>query len=159
MPKVVVDTNKIISALLRESTVRRILFNPRLIVLLPEYVLDEINEHRERLLESVPEEALNLLLTKLIERAHVVSMKDVDDEIRERAIRIAENFDIDDYLFIAVAIKYNAIIWTNDKKLIRHGLTSGEYIAVDTWGLRRLLSGEELATVLEKLRRKYLATG
>lgn len=63
-----------------------------------------------------------------------------------------------DYPFIAVAMSHNAIIWTNDKELIRHGLVSGEYIAVDTWAIEKLIGGEKLANLLEKLKEKHLTT-
>ena len=61
MLKVVVDTNKVIAALLREGRVRRVLLHPGLEVLLPKYVLEEIKEHREEIVRKVPEEALDLL--------------------------------------------------------------------------------------------------
>ncbi len=58
MLKVVVDTNKVIAALLREGRVRRILFHPGLEVLLPKYVLEEIKKHREEILQKVPWQSL-----------------------------------------------------------------------------------------------------
>jgi predicted nucleic acid-binding protein len=155
MLRVVVDTNKIIAVLLREGRVRRLLFHPGLEILLPEYVLDEIEEHREEITRRVPREALDLLLAKLSRRARVVRVKDVDKETTEHARRIAEEFDPDDYPFIAVSIEYNAPIWTNDKELIRHGLTCGEYLAIDTWAIEKLLEGRSMAKLLQELRRKY----
>ena len=44
----VVDTNKIIAALLREGRARRILFHPGLEILLPEYVLEEMRSTAAR---------------------------------------------------------------------------------------------------------------
>ena len=95
MLRVVVDTNKVIAALLREGRVRRILFYPGLEILLPEYVLEEIEEHREEITRRVPGEALDLLLAKLARRAHVVSVEGVDRETLERARRVAESFDLE----------------------------------------------------------------
>ncbi len=158
MLRVVVDTNKIIAALLREGRVRRIFFHPGLEVLLPEYVLEEIAEHREEITRRVPGEALDLLLAKLARRVRVITVEEVDEGILERARRVAKSFDLDDYPFIAAAMSCNAIIWTNDKDLIRQGLVSGEYIAVDTWAVEKLLGGEKLANLLGKLKEKYLTT-
>ena len=54
MLKVVVNTNKVIASLLRNGKARRLLFHLALEVLLPKYVLEEINEHRKYLEEKVP---------------------------------------------------------------------------------------------------------
>ena len=104
----------------------------------------------------MPAEALDLLLAKLAHRARIVSVEEVGNEVIEKARRLAKSFDIDDYPFIAVALRYNAIIWTNDKELIRHGLISGEYIAIDTQLIEKLLVGENLLNPVQELRRKYL---
>ncbi len=56
MLRVVVDTNKVIASLLRNGKARRLLFHLALLeVLLPKYVLEEINEHRKYLEEKVPQ--------------------------------------------------------------------------------------------------------
>ena len=47
-------------------------------------------------------------------------------------------------------------LWTGDKALIRRGLETGEYIAVDTEGVELLLRGESLDSVLERIKKKYL---
>ena len=106
----------------------------------------------------MPAEALDLLLAKLARRARIVGVEDVDAETIKRARRLAESFDLDDYPFIAVAMEHDAIIWANDKELIRHGLMSGEYIAVDTHAIEKLLGGENLANLLRELKKKYTAT-
>jgi len=53
-----------------------------------------------------------------------------DEKYIQMAKKIANEFDLDDFPFIALALKLNAPIWTNDK--IIHGLKSEEYLAVDT---------------------------
>ena len=155
MLKVVVDTNKIIAALLREGRVRRVLLHPGLEVLLPKYVLEEIKEHREEIAQKVPEEALDLLLAKLSRKVRVVSVKEVSARAFQQALKIAKGFDPDDYPFIAVSLGFDAPIWTNDKNLIEHGLESKEYTAIDTWAVEKLLEGKNLVKILQELRRKY----
>ena len=155
MLKVVVDTNKVIAALLREGRVRRVLLHPGLEVLLPKYVLEEIREHREEIVQKVPKEALDLLLAKLSRKARVVSVKEVSVRILQQALKIAKGFDLDDYPFIAVSLGFDAPIWTNDKDLIRRGLKSREYTAMDTWAIEKLLEGKNLVKIMQELRRKY----
>ncbi len=155
MLKVVVDTNKIIAALLREGRVRRVLLHPGLELLLPKYVLEEIKEHREEIVQKVPEEALDLLLEKLSTKIRVVSVEEVSERTLQQALKIAGGFDPDDYPFIAVSLGFDAPIWTNDKNLIKHGLESKEYTAIDTWAVEKLLEGKNLVKILQELKRKY----
>lgn len=57
------------------------------------------------------------------------------------AHNICSNFDPKDTPFIALALKLNIHIWTNDKEMIRHGLKSGRYLALDTQAVENLLKG------------------
>ena len=61
---------------------------------------------------------------------------------RRRALQIAQKFDVDDWPFIALALKLRASIWTNDKELIRHSINSFEFLAIDTIILLKALKGE-----------------
>jgi len=156
MLRVVVDTNKVIASLLRDGKVRRLLFHLGLEILLPKYVLEEINKHREYLERKVPPKAIDFIISKISKKAKIIGARELDRKVLNKARRLVEAFDIDDHPFIAVAIECNAIIWTNDKELIKHVLISGEYLATDTQALERLLKGEELTKVLQALKEKYL---
>lgn len=158
MLKVVVDTNKIIACLLRDGRVRRLLFHPSLEVLLPKYVLEEINAHRGYIGRKVSLKAVDLILSKLSKKARIIGAKELSKEVLTKARRLAESFDPDDYPFIAVAMEHNVPLWTNDKKLIKHALTSNEYLAIDTPALENLLKGEEPTKIRRALKEKYLAT-
>ena len=63
------------------------------------------------------------------------------------AKKIADEFDPDDFPFIALALKLNAPIWTNDKNLIVYGLKSGAYLAVDTKVVEKLIRGKSLEEI------------
>ncbi len=156
MLRVVVDTNKVIASLLRDGRVRRLLFHPGLEVLLPKYVLEEINEHRKYLEKKVSPKAIDFILSKISRRVRIIGASELSRETLHKARRLAGDFDIDDYPFIAVAIEYNAIIWTNDKELIKYALMSNEYLAVDTPALEELLKGRELAKILQTMKEKYV---
>ena len=158
MLRIVADTNKVIASLLCDGKVRRLLFHPSLEILLPKYVLEEIDEHREYLEEKVSQKAIDFILSKISRKARIIGAKELSREALIKARRLAEGFDIDDYPFIAVAIEHNAIIWTNDKKLIKHALISNKYLAINTTALERLLKGDKLAKVLQAMKEKYLAT-
>lgn len=156
MLRVVVDTNKIIASLLREGKVRRLLFHPGLEILLPKYVLEKINEHRKHLEKKVSPKAIDFILSKISKKVKIIGARELSRETLHKARRLAGDFDIDDYPFIAVAIEYNEIIWTNDKELIKYALISNEYLAVDTPALEELLKGKELAKILQAMKEKYI---
>ena len=77
------------------------------------------------------------------------------DRVTE-AFELAKRFDEKDAPFIALALKFDAPIWTNDKKLIEFGLKTGKYIALDTQAVEDLLKEESMDKVVGKLRRRYL---
>jgi predicted nucleic acid-binding protein len=68
--KLVLDTNVLISALLKSSTTRAILLHPSFEFFLPEFSLEEIRRHKPELRKRsrLTEEALDLLLSLLLER-------------------------------------------------------------------------------------------
>ena len=70
--------------------------------------------------------------------------------------KVADDFDPDDFPFIALALKLNAPIWTNDKKLIVHGLKSGAYLAMDTHAVEKLIQGKSLEEIRQELNERYL---
>ena len=67
---------------------------------------------------------------------------------------MASKFDVDDAPFIALAMQLNVPIWSNDKKLITHGLKTREYVALDTKAVEELLLGKPLEEVLKNLKRR-----
>ncbi len=139
----VVDTNKIIATLLKSGKVRALFYSGiKLIVL--KYSIDEI------LLR-----AFNFFVSK---NPNVIQIdhKTIDKEIRRKAYEIAKEFDPKDTPFIALALKLNIPIWTNDKPMIIHGLKSGKYLALDTQAVEDLLKGKSLEEVKKDLRGRYL---
>jgi len=154
---IVVDSNIIFASLIkgkRSKTLSRIIMlEEKIDLVLPEEGLAELHEHSKRLKELSKdfENALMLLFTRI----HVVPKEFYEDKVQE-AYDIAKNFDPEDTPFIALALKLNVPIWTNDKKLIEFGLKTGKYIALDTQAVEDLLKEESMDEVVEKLRRRYL---
>ncbi len=122
-------------------------------LILPEEGLAELHEHAKKLkdLSSEFENALMLLFTRI----HVIPKEFYEDKIQE-AYEIAKDFDPKDTPFIALALKLNIPIWTNDKAMIVYGLKSGKYLALDTNAIEDLIKGKSLEEVREGLKRKFL---
>ena len=121
-PVVVLDTNKIIAAILRPGRVRKNLLAQQCTFITPPHAWDEVEEHiveiaREK---KVAVEKLARLLARIKEEV-VIEVVPVEPFV-SMARGLAGGFDPDDWPFIALAAQYGAPIWTNDRELIRHSL-------------------------------------
>lgn len=154
--KLIIDTNKIIACLLRDGKVRRILFLPFLELYTVQYVFEEIKEHKDKLLTKVSKSAFDLILFKAKLKLKSIGFSAEDEKYIQMAKKIANEFDPDDFPFIALALKLNAPIWTNDKKLIIHGLKSEAYLAMDTQAVEKLIQGKSLEEIRQELSERYL---
>lgn len=154
--KLIVDTNKIIACLLRDGRVRNVFFNPRLTLYTHKYAIEEIEKHKGYLVKKTSEKAFKLIFGKAASKIGLVEFSKDDVNILKEAKEISKDFDLDDYPFIALALKFSIPIWTNDGDMIRHGLISKKYTALDTHSLEELLEGRSLENVKENLKKKYL---
>jgi len=117
----VVDTNILLSALIRDSKTRVILFHPSLEFFLPEYALDEIHKHRQTIAitSGLSDNDIDLLLDLFLERITVISKSSIINFI-PHAAKLMKDIDINDAPFIALALSFqNDGIWTQDKDFQR----------------------------------------
>ena len=118
----------------------------------PEEVLIEFREHTKKLEKSARVEFWNkvLLAFSLIR----IVPREVYADILQEAYSIASRFDPKDTPFIALSLKLDLPIWTEDKALLRASFESGRYIALDTEAVESLLEGKSLEVIREILYRK-----
>ena len=115
--KIIVDTNRIIAALIKDSTSRKILFSNKFEFLTAEFTKKELDGHKKEILNKVhiTESAMDSLMSTLFKRIYVVD----DIAIAERfgsAKAIMDKIDSDDTAFIALALAVeNDGIWSDDK--------------------------------------------
>ena len=107
--KLVIDTNKLIASLLRNGKTRRILLHPDLEFYAPPYVFEEIEEHRDKLLRKVPKRLFEAVMKEAKKKIHVVEPV---EPYTSKAKALANDFDPDDYPFIALALQLDIPIWT-----------------------------------------------
>jgi len=113
---IILDTNIVISALIRNSVVRKILLLPTLNFLLPEFAIEEIYHHKSKIckLSRIGKEELELLISLILQNVNVMS----SDEILpyyDKAVKIIGEIDMGDVPFVALALAtQNDGIWTND---------------------------------------------
>jgi len=114
--KLVVDTNRIIAALVRDGVSRKIIthFDGELITI--GFSMEELGNHKKEILKKakISETDLEMILNKLFSKMTVL-----DDKIivryMEEANEIMRDIDSDDVPFIAAALATKAPVWSDDK--------------------------------------------
>ena len=115
--RLVVDTNIIIAALIRDSVCRKILLSPRFEFITIGLTRFEIEAHKPELLEKarISEEEFSKIFSLLFSKLFIIT----DGVIKSKmstAITIMDNIDPDDTPFIALALAVqNDGIWSDDK--------------------------------------------
>ena len=114
--RLVIDTNIIFSALIKDSTTRRILLTSKFDFFVPEYVFIEIQKHSEEILEKsgYGQDDFDTMLDTLISNINVIPTEEFKNYI-PKAFKIMKDIDEDDTSFLALAIMINGDgIWSND---------------------------------------------
>jgi len=119
--RLVVDTNIILKAIIRDSRVRAILLSPNHEFYVPEYSVEEVEEHmsllreRTRLSEEEIRSALRILLTNI----QVIPARSILTKWSE-AEEIMRLIDRNDIPFVAASLSTACDgIWSDDKDLKR----------------------------------------
>lgn len=113
--RLVLDTNILISALVRESITRKILVMSGIEFLVPEFTFEEINKHKKEILKKSKLNAsqFDLLMATLKENLTIVPKYEIR-KIKE-AKEIMDKIDPNDTVFIALALStLNDGIWSDD---------------------------------------------
>lgn len=112
--KIVVDSNRIIAALIKDSTTRSILLDEIFEFYAPEHIKDEIEKYKETLINKskITTEEFNLLYLSVFENLTIIKKSDYEHLIEELKKEIK---DIEDIPYLAVCLLKNAEgIWTHD---------------------------------------------
>lgn len=113
----VVDTNRIIAALIKDSVSKKILFSDKFIFLTIGFTKFELNKHKKEILRktNLTESGLNNLLSILFGNIYVVDDLIIKNKF-DKAKRIMDIIDSADTPFIALALSMdNDGIWTDDR--------------------------------------------
>jgi len=114
----VADTNILISFFNEKSTARNLAISSSLELCSPKTALQEINKHKQDVLEafSLSEGQFSFILKLL---SATVQFVEIDEYRRflSRAVRVCP--DKDDIDFFALAIKLDCPLWSSEKRLKR----------------------------------------
>jgi len=122
---VIVDTNILFSALLREpSRFVELLFQAEFDFYICEYVIIELFKHKDRLQKQskLSEDDLLRLLYRILKRVHIYPERLIAPEFATEAQRLCASVDADDSVHVALALALGGQLWTGDRKLA-DGLT------------------------------------
>jgi predicted nucleic acid-binding protein len=119
--RLVVDANIIFSALIKDNSITRKILNSKFFEFYcPYYVIRELNRYedliilkREKLNQKMP---YNILLPLILKKINKIPKEEYEDKIKE-AYEIMKDIDEKDTHYIALALKLNCPIWSNDNDL------------------------------------------
>ena len=111
---IVIDTNILISALIKQGMTRELIVNSQFNLLIPEFELTEIYKHKQLILDKseISEKEFTSLLNYLLNYFKIIRT-DETVHYRIQAKRIMEHIDPDDIIFIATALACDAAISAN----------------------------------------------
>ena len=117
---IVIDSNILISALIKDSSTRRIIVESGLEFSYPEISLQEISKHKQLILQKggYTEDKLQKIMNKLLEYINLIPTQIIQPKLTE-ATTIIGSIDPNDVVFIAAALALNAKIWSEDKDFER----------------------------------------
>ena len=121
---IVIDSNILFSALIKDSITRKVILDYNGTFLFPEYIFEEMEKHKEELLKKskMKSKDFNNLLSLLLGKVLIVPTNSLY-KYKKQAYEIVKEIDPGDVLFIACALAYpQSFLWSDDKKLRRQSI-------------------------------------
>jgi len=115
--ELIIDANILMSALISsQGRTFDLMFDERLKLFAPEFLFEEIRKYRDEIIQKskISKFEFDLLLTMLYAKVEIVSREEFANFINK-----AEDITPDegDTEYLALALKLNCSIWSNDKQL------------------------------------------
>ncbi|MBS3097991.1 PIN domain-containing protein [Candidatus Woesearchaeota archaeon] len=114
--KLVVDTNRIIAALVRDGSSREVITKNHTFIT-TDFSIEEINKHKKEILDKsgMDEPSFDLLIALLFYNIEIVPYSEYKEHIKEARDLMKER-DIKDIPFLALALAKKADgIWSDDR--------------------------------------------
>ncbi|MDO8509110.1 MAG: PIN domain-containing protein [Nanoarchaeota archaeon] len=117
---IVIDANILIAALLKNGKIRELIVNSPHRLLVPDIHFQEIEEHKEELLEKSKLSAgeFATLISTLSNYFSIIESNKILFFLEE-AEELIGTIDKDDVPIIATALAYNCSIWSDDKHFLK----------------------------------------
>jgi predicted nucleic acid-binding protein len=122
--KLVIDTNRIMAGLLKDSSSRKIILHHSFSFFAPDYCETELFKHRQYLMKKVNSSGpdFDLLMHTLLDHVVMVPFEDFEHAYGH-AMEIMETIDANDAPFLAVGLALDiGSIWTEDRHFQKQDL-------------------------------------
>lgn len=119
--KLVVDTNRIMAALIKDSASRRILYSKTFEFVSAEYSKTEIKHYEKTILEKSELTQLdyNRLFEQLFDRITLFEKTEIKPFFWNAALETMKPIDETDTPFLALALQEQCAIWSDDKHFLQ----------------------------------------
>lgn len=121
--QVVADTNIIVASLLRKGDTRKILFSKKFEIFSPDRLKFEIFAHKEEFKQktSMAEQEFIEAVELEFENLTIIPMEEYGS-IKQKALKVCPEGHENDWPFIALSLKLNCPLWSNDKALKKQSI-------------------------------------
>jgi predicted nucleic acid-binding protein len=115
---IVIDSNILFAALIKNSTTRKIILEYEGFFLFPSLIFEEMQKHKHELLDKsgMTINDFNLLLSLLIKKVIIIPEEKLLP-FKQQADDLVRDIDPDDSIFVACALAYKGALWTDEKQL------------------------------------------
>ncbi len=113
--KILIDTNIIIAALIKNNKAREVILSGKFEFVSPEFVLEEVNKYKKYICDKakISSEVFDLVVNIIFEKITLVPKEEYDEFIEESR-EIMER-DVKDIPYVACYFAMNCnYLWTND---------------------------------------------
>ena len=120
--KLIVDTNRIIAALIKNSYTRRIILSRKFEFVTLDFGFSEVKKYKSYILKKtkITEEEFSFIMTSLFSRVTVIDDNKISKKNYLVAKKIMNEIDENDVPFLALALQVdNKGIWSDDKHFLQ----------------------------------------
>ena len=124
--QIVIDSNVMFSAVVRDSVTRKLIIDYNGLFLLPEFVFDEMKGHKDELLgkSGLSEGDLDVMMGFLLSKTEIIPTSFLLSYMDE-AVKAVKDIDPKDAIFVACCLAHpNSVLWSDDKALKRQNKVS-----------------------------------
>jgi len=117
--KIVIDSNILFSALIKNSTTRTIILMHEEKFLFPDYIFQELEKHKQLIFKKseLPEKEFNALMQEILSKVTVIP-NITCSSFKDKATQLVKDIDEEDVQFVAGTLANpGSILWSDDKKL------------------------------------------
>src|SRR3989344_9662725 len=112
--KIVIDSNRAIAALIKDSTTREVLFDEYFEFFAPDYIMTEIHKHENHIVKvaEITKEEFETLISLIFEPIKLIPQTEYNEFLEKYKSVIQDEKDVP---YIAVCFACNAEgVWTHD---------------------------------------------